>query len=205
MVCQTLFPVFRNMAQTSAMYIGGRTAILIVTATQSITILGGGAGYLLTANTYVSELVLPEERTACFGILQGVTMFGTAIGFTFGGIIFNNFGLAAPFEVTLCLLIFSTILSSLFLPYIAPTTSIESTEGKSNGIFSFLEPLKVFIPNVKKNGKGKDFGLLLLGAGMFTGVLSTAYIPVMLQLTATNQYQFGPSEVSPVSFLLELK
>jgi hypothetical protein len=53
-----------------AVYKGGRQGILIVQVTQSITILGGGAGYMLAANNYLAELVPAEERTGAFGVLQ---------------------------------------------------------------------------------------------------------------------------------------
>lgn len=74
--------------------------VRIMQLTQYITILGGGAGYFLAgtlhfysskqvfhqlnclplANSYVAELIPPEERTAAFGVLQGVAMLGTATG-----------------------------------------------------------------------------------------------------------------------------
>jgi len=32
---------------------------------------------MLSANTYISEVVLPEERTAAFGVLQGFVPFSS--------------------------------------------------------------------------------------------------------------------------------
>jgi hypothetical protein len=49
-------------------------------STQLVTILGGGAGYLLSANSYMAEVVEPEERTAAFGVLAGIAMLGMANG-----------------------------------------------------------------------------------------------------------------------------
>jgi hypothetical protein len=49
-------------------------------STQLITILGGGAGYLLSVNSYMAEVVEPEERTAAFGVLAGIAMLGVANG-----------------------------------------------------------------------------------------------------------------------------
>ena len=54
--------------------------ISIMQATQLITILGGGAGYMLAANSYIAEIVEPVERTAAFGVLAGMTMLGSALG-----------------------------------------------------------------------------------------------------------------------------
>lgn len=48
--------------------------------TQLLTILGGGAGYILCVNTFAAFLVSPEDRTATFGRLQGLQAFGTALG-----------------------------------------------------------------------------------------------------------------------------
>ncbi|KAL8279700.1 hypothetical protein RQP46_008013 [Phenoliferia psychrophenolica] len=106
----------------------------------------------LTANTYVAALVLPEDRTASFGIIQGVAMAGTALGYTPSG----------------------------------------------GGIWGFLTPLKVFLPRKIEREDGGDgrlyWGLTLLGTGTFMGVLAVAYVPLMLQLTATNTYGFKPTQ-----------
>lgn len=60
--------------------VGGRFGLTIVQTTQLITILGGGAGYMLAANSYIAQVVEAEERTAAFGVLAGVSMLGTALG-----------------------------------------------------------------------------------------------------------------------------
>lgn len=60
--------------------VGGRLGITIMQSTQLITILGGGAGYLLSANSYMAEVVEPAERTAAFGVLAGMAMLGVANG-----------------------------------------------------------------------------------------------------------------------------
>lgn len=54
--------------------------VRVIQLTQLITILGGGAGYILCVNTFAAVLVSPEERTATFGRLQGLQAFGTALG-----------------------------------------------------------------------------------------------------------------------------
>lgn len=121
---------------------------------------------MLTANTFVNALVTPEERTASFGILQGTFMFGSTLGFSIGGVVGDYLGDAAPFEVTLTLLVISTILSSVFLPYIAPEPSDEKDGA---GIGSVLKPLLVLGPRrIKKEdgGDGKRYwGVTLLAFG----------------------------------------
>lgn len=103
------------------------------------------------------------------------------------------------------LLILSTILSGVFLPYIAPTppaptVAKDGAEAeKGDGVWGFLSPLKVFLPRVVEKEDGGDgkryWGLTLLGTGVFVGVLALAYVPLMLQLTATNTYNFKPTQV----------
>ena len=79
-VRRELTPVLPPARACLPVYTGGAKGILIVQVTQSITILGGGAGYMLAANNYIAELVPAEERTASFGVLQGIAMAGTSVG-----------------------------------------------------------------------------------------------------------------------------
>ncbi|KAJ7843034.1 hypothetical protein B0H13DRAFT_2364931 [Mycena leptocephala] len=89
-------------------------------STQLITILGGGAGYLLSVNSYMAEVVEPEERTAAFGVLAGIAISGVANGYICGGLSNDLIGLSAPFQITFCLLVGSTLFTALCLPYIPP-------------------------------------------------------------------------------------
>jgi hypothetical protein len=98
---------------------------------------------------------------------------------TVGGIVGDLFGPPAPFEMTLVLLVLSTLLSALFLPYIVPQPVVDSSDKKSSGgIAGFLAPLKVFLPRVIEKEDGGDrkryWGLTLLGIGTFIGVFATA-------------------------------
>lgn len=93
--------------------------------------------------------------------------------------------LARP-QVTFVLLVLSSFLSFFFLPPIPPPTP--STEDKkSGGILSFLSPLKVFVPRkVDDNSNKRYYGLLLLGLGIWFGVLATgqllrSYSPPVVQ------------------------
>lgn len=99
-------------------------------------------------------------------------------------------------------MIFSTILSAFFLPYIPPAIALSTGAKPSSNLFSFAAPLKVFIPVVLMSKDGmkvvgkKQYGLMLLGIGACVSVLATAYVALALQLSATNRFGFGPSEVS---------
>ncbi|KAJ7607625.1 hypothetical protein DFH06DRAFT_1249778 [Mycena polygramma] len=206
---QTFWPALRNLTQIYAIMVGGRRGITIMQSTQLITILGGDTGYLLSVNSYVAEVVEPEERTAAFGVLAGIAMLGTANGYICGGLSNDYINLAAPFEITFCLLVGSTLFTALCLPYVPPggfaaakahpdsATGAGSTQQdakKDVSVFAFLHCLRIFLPARYADGKGRFWGLPLLGFGAFWSVMATAYVPLMLQLTATNQYGFKPGD-----------
>lgn len=161
---QTLFPALRNLCQTYAIWSGGRNAIFILQGTPLVTVLGGAAGYHLAANTYVSLLVTPEERTGSFGRLQGVALMGTGLGYVLAVYTGDGFGTLAPFNVTFVLLLLSSLISGIFLRYIVPlgSSSSKSTDpAKDGGLFSFLLPLRLFSPRViekEDGGNGKGSG-----------------------------------------------
>lgn len=67
LINQTAWPILRNICQITGIIKGGKLGIVIFQVTQLITIFGGGAGYLLAANSFVAAVVEPEDRTACFG------------------------------------------------------------------------------------------------------------------------------------------
>ncbi|KAJ7110649.1 hypothetical protein C8R44DRAFT_261967 [Mycena epipterygia] len=202
-VNQTFWPALRNLTQIYATMTGGRLGITVMQCTQLITILGGGAGYLLSANSYMAEVVEPEERTAAFGVLAGMAMLGVANGYICGGLSNDFFGLSAPFEITFCLLVGSTLFTAFCLPYIPPggfpsKTDPNSSSGQEpkndESLFAFLHCLRIFLPAKYADGKGRFWGLPLLAFGAFWSVMATAYVPLMLQLTATNQYGFKPGD-----------
>ncbi|KAJ7183826.1 major facilitator superfamily domain-containing protein [Mycena filopes] len=198
-VNQTCWPALRNLTQIYATLVGNRRGITIMQSTQLITILGGGAGYLLSANSYMAEVVAPEERTAAFGVLAGIAMLGVATGYICGGLSNDYINLSAPFEITFCLLVASTFFTAFCLPYIPVGRRRELDARKekddSDSVFSFLHCLKIFFPAKYADGsKGRFWGLPLLGLGAFLSVTATAYVPLMLQLTATNQYGFKPGD-----------
>ncbi len=218
LITQTAWPMLRNVCQITATIIGGNVGIFIFQVTQLITILGGGAGYILCANSFVSAVVSAEERTGAFGQLQGVCMAGTAVAFTLGGLAGQYISPAAPFIITLCLLGVSTLLSYVILPYIPPVEDKDDGKpgAKKKGVMSFFEPLKVFSPRILWNGS-KYWGVTFLGIGAFCAVLASAYVvggvhrngnkishmlihsletqPFMLQLYATNTYGFATAQV----------
>ena len=203
---QTAWAAMRNLTQIYAQTIGGATGIRIIQVTQVFNIMGSGGGYQLAANSFIAFLAKPEERTSLFGILNGICMLGGAGGYTceswyavegltsaVGGLAERFIGPLAPFQITFCLLVFCTIFGSLFLPYFAPDTHANTNKKKK----SFLAPLKIFVPVKKELPDGRlkrDWNLTLLGAGAFFSVLATGYVPMGLQLVATNVFGFGPAD-----------
>ncbi|KAK8847333.1 hypothetical protein IAR55_005190 [Kwoniella newhampshirensis] len=206
---QTFWAALRNLCQIYSMTTGGAVGIRIIQVTQLFNILGSAGGYQIASNVFVSFLVTPEERTSMFGVLTGVIMLGSSGGYTFGGILYNYFGLLAPFQAAFACLCFCTIFGSLFLPYIPPdhgekpSNSAPSEKKKK----SFLAPLKIFIPQRKvvDGTKGKlDFNLLLLGSGAFFSVLATGYVHMGLQLVGTDVFGFRPGQTGVMLSILLL-
>ncbi|SGY20026.1 BQ5605_C017g08440 [Microbotryum silenes-dioicae] len=103
------------------------------------------------------------------------------------------FGAPAPFEMTFGLLILSTLLSVFFLPYIPPDAQSPKVNGEG-----VLAPLKIFWPrHVQVEGTSRSvryWGMTWLAIGSFLGVFATAFVPLALQLTATNMFGFGPKK-----------
>ena len=191
------WPAVRLAVQNIGVMTGAGLGILIIQLSQIITIVGGPAGYLLALNSFATEVVLPVERTATIGRLTGCAMFGTAIGYLAGGLLSDWFGIIAPFRVTLVLFCISTIYGVVFLPTIPTSTEVEKKASKSLG--AFFEPLKMFVPRkwALRNGTvRREYGVLLLGIGAFLAVFATGYIPVLLQMYATDIFGFGTTENS---------
>lgn len=195
LIQQTIWPAVRLCCQVVAVTIGAKEGMMMIQITQFICALGGPAGYLLALNTYANKCAKPEKRTAVFGQLQGAVMFGTAFGYFFGGVSGDYFGIRKPFEIAFFLMIGATFYSLLFLPYIAPLKGEKMEQKKS--LASIFGAGKLFVPTKIRlaNGKTKRYwGVFLLGAGVFWGVLATGFIPILIQMYATNAFGFRPTE-----------
>jgi len=125
----------------------------------------------------------------------------TPPGYTAGGLANDLINISAPFEITFCLLVASTLYTAVLLPYIPPAAAAKASSAtedpalkKSESLFAFLACLTVFLPTKYAHRSGTFWGLTLLGLGAFGSVLATAYVPLMLQLTATNRYGYKPSD-----------
>lgn len=96
-------------------------------------------------------------------------------------------------------MVVSTIYTIFFLPYIAPEQQplVELKKKASQGLSAIFAPVKQFAPQLFQlpNGKvNKRYNVLLLGLGVFFGVLATGFIPILIQMYATNAFDFGPTE-----------
>ena len=188
------FPAVRLAVQNVGVEMSSGVGILIIQASQIITIVGGPVGYMLALNSLATEVVEPAERTGVLGRLSGCAMFGIAIGYLAGGLIGEYCGIIWPFRVTLALFLLCFVYIWLFLPEI---TNKDVAAKATKSLAGFFDPIKMFIPRkwVLKDGRVvREYGVLLLGIGTFLGVLATSYIPVLLQLYATDVFDFGSSE-----------
>ena len=168
---------------------------MIIQCSQIITILGGPAGYLLCLNSFVAEAVESKERTGALGRLQGCALLGTSVGFLVGGLVSDAFDILAPFRLTLTLFLISWIYVLFCLPWMAPSQAAATPASK--GIMRFFGPLKTFESSRWRLQDGRvqrQYGVLLLGVGVFLGVLATGYIPTLLQLYSTDVLGFKTKE-----------
>ncbi|WPH02577.1 Hypothetical protein R9X50_00544200 [Acrodontium crateriforme] len=193
LLVSVFFPAIRLAIQNVGVQTGGALGIIIIQASQIITVLGGPNGYMLALNSFAAEVVEPEERTATLGRLTGCSMFGTAVGYLAGGYL-GDIDIIYPFRVTLALFLISCTYVILTLP----TIHDQEVESKAATSFmAFFDPLKMLLPKkwILKDGTVQtEYGTLVLGIGTFLGVLATSYIPVLLQMYSTDIFGFGTAE-----------
>ncbi|KAL7947073.1 major facilitator superfamily domain-containing protein [Trichoderma barbatum] len=197
LIVQTFVPGLRVLAQILGVIAGKKTGILIIQATQLVTIIGGPAGYILITNIIASELVEPSRRTVVFGKLQGSIMLGQSVGYLAGGMIGDAIGIRAPFDFAFVTFLLSCVYIHFALPYISPDSMSSKKKPGQQGIASFFAPLKILAPQRVRTSTGsikKHYGIIILCAGIFLGVLATDYAPLLTQLYATAAFDFDQGD-----------
>ncbi|KAK4097308.1 MFS general substrate transporter [Parathielavia hyrcaniae] len=193
LMVQTFVPAIRVAAQILGVRAGGQAGIIIFQCTQLITVIGGPVGYILVANVIAGEVVEPLRRTAVFGMLQGCIMLGQGIGYLSGGMIGDTWGIRRPFEVAFYSFLISTLYVRFAIPYLAGESLSSGSKPNSKGLAELFSPLRVLSPQTVMLGSGvvqKHYGVLLLCAGVFLGVLATGYAPLLIQMYATADFEF---------------
>ncbi|OAQ60572.1 major facilitator superfamily transporter [Pochonia chlamydosporia 170] len=197
LMMQTFIPAIRVLTQILGVIAGRRTGMMIIQATQLITILGGPAGYILVVNIIAGEVVEPMRRTAVFGMLQGAIMLGQGIGYLTGGMIGDAIDIRAPFDVAFVSFLVSCAYAYFFLPYISPESMSSASKPGQKQAGGFLAPLRIMIPQRLRRSNGtitKHFGVIFLCAGIFLGVLATGYAPLLIQMYATAEFSFNQAD-----------
>ncbi|VUC23740.1 unnamed protein product [Clonostachys rosea] len=193
---QTFVPAIRVLTQIIGVVAGRREGIVIIQATQLITILGGPAGYILMANIITGELVEPTRRTAVFGQLQGTIMLGQGIGYLVGGML-GDIDIRLPFDAAFVFFLISAVYVQFALPYIDPSSMTDGKKSDKGAIAAFLAPLKILFPQRLRLADGrikKHYGVIFLCAGIFIGVLATGYAPLLIQMYATGNLGFSQAD-----------
>jgi MFS family permease len=205
LIVQLFFPAVRLLIQTIGVMKGSAVGIMMIQASQIITVFGGPMGYVLCLNTLVADVVDHENRTGALGRLQGCMYFGTAVGFLIGGVVGDVFGIITPFQMTLSLFILCCVYVAISLPAVeTPSENENIAPTKTVGIMRFLGPLRIFAPQKWKLPNGQiqtQYGALALGIGVFLGILATGYIAVLLQMYATAEFDFNTSQNGALIFL----
>ncbi|KAG7406501.1 major facilitator superfamily domain-containing protein [Fusarium sp. MPI-SDFR-AT-0072] len=197
LLCQILIPAARVVTQILGVVAGGEKGMIIIQATQLITILGGPAGYILVVNVIAGEVVEPIRRTAVFGQLQGAIMLGQAIGYLSGGMIGDAIDIRAPFDVAFISFILAGIYVWCALPYISPDSMSNGGKNGQKGVSGFLAPLRILTPQRLRLADGrvkKHFGVIFLCSGIFVSVLATGYAPLLIQMYATAAFNFSQGD-----------
>ncbi|KAM0451182.1 hypothetical protein ACHAPV_010097 [Trichoderma viride] len=196
LMIQTFVPAIRVLAQILGVIAGKRTGMLIIQGTQLFTIVGGPAGYILVTNIIASELVEPSRRTVVFGKLQGSIMLGQSIGYLAGGMIGDAIDIRAPFDIACITFLIACVYVRFGLPYISPESMSNKKPGRQ-GIAGFFAPLKILVPQRMRSANGsikKHYGVVILCAGIFLGVLATDYAPLLIQMYATAAFDFDQAD-----------
>lgn len=192
---QIFWPAVRLLVQNIGVSKGSSAGILIVQASQIITIVGGPNGYVLALNSFVADVVEHEGRTGALGRLQGCMLYGAALGFLTGGLVGDAFGILAPFRMTVVLFLLSCAYVVVWLPSTPPPNEdYKQSDSPSVGLGRFFGPLTIFAPQEWTLVDGRTsthVGALTLGLGVFLGILATGYIPTLLQMYATDVFAFG--------------
>lgn len=212
LMIQVFFPAVRLFIQNIGVEVWGSLGIIIVQCSQIVSIIGGPSGYLLALNTFITEVVDHEGRTAALGRLTGAMMFGSASGFLLGGVVAEAFGIKAPFRLTFALFSLATLYAGVCLPYIAPVEDKDDAAAAKQGRMAamaskFTGPLSVFAPKdfILSDGTiQKQWGAFLLAWGVFLGILATGYLPTLLQLYATDVFGFGTKANGWLIFLYSI-
>ncbi|KAG5657813.1 hypothetical protein KAF25_007846 [Fusarium avenaceum] len=197
LLVQIFIPAIRVVTQIIGVVAGKRDGMMIIQATQLITILGGPAGYILVVNIIAGEVVEPIRRTAVFGQLQGAIMLGQGIGYLTGGMIGDAIDIRAPFDVAFVSFILAGIYVWMALPYISPESMSNGGKPGQQGVSGFLAPLKILTPQKLRLADGrikKHLGVIFLCSGIFLGVLATGYAPLLIQMYATAAFNFSQSD-----------
>lgn len=230
LLIQIFFPAVRLLVQNIGVEVWGSTGINIIQWSQIVSIVGGPSGYLLVLNTFITEVVEHEGRTAALGRLNGSMMFGAASGFLLGGVLAEDFGIKAPFRLTFILFLSSSIYVALTLPYVRPADAKVSEAELTNSnrattiIKKFFTPLTVFAPRkfIGKDGVVRtEYGACLLACGVYLGILATGeilknnaalitnlsylgYLATLLQLYSTDVFGFGTRQNGALIFMYSM-
>ncbi|KIW82813.1 hypothetical protein Z517_02056 [Fonsecaea pedrosoi CBS 271.37] len=214
LLTQVFFPALRLIIQIVGVEVWGTTGIIIIQCSQIVTIVGGPSGYMLALNTFITDVVEHEGRTAALGRLTGSMMFGSALGFLLGGVVAEAFDIKAPFRLTLMLFLTSSAYVFAFLPHIPPQPKdidadpTKARKTKMTSAFTkFFGPLMVFAPRkfITRDGIVRtEYGAFLLAWGVFLGILATGYLPTLLQLYSTDVFDFGTQQNGGLIFMYSM-
>ncbi|RVX72245.1 hypothetical protein B0A52_04449 [Exophiala mesophila] len=210
---QVSFPAVRLFIQNVGVEVWGHAGINIVQSSQIVSIIGGPSGYLLVLNTFMTDIIEHEGRTAALGRVTGAAMAGSAFGFLAGGLVAEAYGVKIPFRLAFLLFAGAGFYVLTFLPYIPPAENKHlppqsgNEEKKTRLLTRYFGPLTVFMPKkfIGRDGLVRtEYGAFLLACGVFLGILATGYLVTLLQLYATDVFDFGTKQNGWLIFIFSM-
>lgn len=137
---------------------------------------------------------------------------------TAGGMVGDAIDIRAPFDIAFVTFLISCAYVHFALPYISPDSMSSKKKPGQQGIAGFFAPLKILVPQRVRTSSGgikKHYGVIVLCAGIFLGVVSVAdpftlsflfdadqsakqlatdYAPLLTQLYATAAFDFDQGD-----------
>lgn len=173
--------------------IGRRPALLISIAMAAIAHLGCGlagslsmlmvarglcgvaSGNIAVANTVITDLTEPAERTVVLGWMGAILGLGFIVGPAIGGLV-SGFGLAAPFFAAAALAVVNLVLAYRAIPETRPTATAKGTRLAPGDLplQFWLLTAALFALNSAQSAMYSTFGLLV-AARFDGGPLETGY------------------------------
>ena len=149
---------------------------------------GAGAALTLTAAQIIlADITVPADRGRAMGLYSGFFAFAVGLGPFPGGVLADEYGLAAPFLACAVLAFLFTVLGWLFVPETARARVARTTHTSSAGLSSFDLQLRLLATN-------RSFLLISL-VGFSSAVARTGALFSVVPLLMRDRLALSPDQI----------